>query len=433
MNNGDDVHQSLFRRKAIDAKKPKLDGDIVMVSPPTLKYVVGFCALVLTGLLIAACLIQYSSVVKVSGVVVPVDGVTRVMANFSGTLVERYVSSGDMVKVGQPLFKISTGRVLDSGRILETERRALINGKRDSIKNELSSSTLMRESDKSRIKNQIEKAKRNLGSLEKQLIASDEQQGAAKSTLQRYEKLLGLGYVSQDQYVEREIVFRDRSIEFERLKSAINSERFEITALNLDLSAVDGKYRSQRESLERMLLDADRDGFENATSEAQVLVARNDGVIIFGDTNIGAALEPMRTIGMIYDPKGKLQVELFLPPSAIGGISLDSRVALKFDSFPFQKYGLQFAKINSVSAVPTPTVDLAREFGGLIKSSGIVTDQSLYLAKAILEKDSIQAFGKRRYLSPGMTVTADISIEKMPLIYWVISPYTAAKGRLSLN
>ena len=108
-----------------------------------------------------------------------------------------------------------------------------------------------------------------------------------------------------------------------------------------------------------------------------------------------------------------LQVELWLPSSALGFVAVGQSVTLRLDAFPYQKFGVQQARLTEVN----------------VTAEQLAEGQWLHRAFAALDRQSVLAFGVEQALRPGMLVSADIELERRSLLEWVLEPLFSVRGR----
>jgi membrane fusion protein len=107
--------------------------------------------------------------------------------------------------------------------------------------------------------------------------------------------------------------------------------------------------------------------------------------------------------------QGHLEAQLQIAPTAIGFIKPGQLVRLRYDAFPYSKFGQAEGKIASISLMPA-------------------ADGS-YRARVALERDYVQAFGERVALRPGMSFTGEIVIEQRSMLEWLFEPLYALGRR----
>ena len=118
-------------------------------------------------------------------------------------------------------------------------------------------------------------------------------------------------------------------------------------------------------------------------------------------------------------------VELYASSRNIGFLKVGQKVRLRFDAFPYEKFGTQNGTINSISksAVPPEMIDNQR----LIKKDVI---EGLYQIRVKLSKPTITVYGKEEPLISGMTVIADVELDSRKIYEWILEPLYTIKGKI---
>jgi membrane fusion protein len=121
-------------------------------------------------------------------------------------------------------------------------------------------------------------------------------------------------------------------------------------------------------------------------------------------------------------PSGtNLHAQLLVPTRAIGFIAEGNPVVLRYDAFPFQRFGQYRGKVVSVGrTVWTP----GEKIGPLIAR------EPVYRIDVRLERQDVSSGGREFPLRPGMLASADILLEKRTVFEWVFEPVLALRERL---
>jgi hypothetical protein len=106
----------------------------------------------------------------------------------------------------------------------------------------------------------------------------------------------------------------------------------------------------------------------------------------------------------------RLQAQLLIPGRAIGFIEPGDRILLRYQAFPYQKFGHQAGRVASISR------------NAIAPTGGIRGAERVYRVRVDLEHQSIMAGGKPRPLRPGMLLDADLLGERRRLYEWILKP-----------
>ena len=123
----------------------------------------------------------------------------------------------------------------------------------------------------------------------------------------------------------------------------------------------------------------------------------------------------------------KLQAQLFAPSSAIGFLRPDQKVQLRYQAFPYQKFGHQSGAVVQVSRSPLQATELA---GLPLQAAAGGSAEPLYRITVRLDQQSVAAYGQAQALSPGMQLEADVLLDKRRLIEWLFEPVLGIAGRV---
>jgi len=97
---------------------------------------------------------------------------------------------------------------------------------------------------------------------------------------------------------------------------------------------------------------------------------------------------------------------------------------LRYDAFPYQKYGSSSGVIVSVGRSPFAPGELPSHLASTILSSMSVnqTSEALYRLKVKIQNQTVWADGKEYTLKPGMTLNADVKLENRRVWEWLAGP-----------
>ena len=112
-----------------------------------------------------------------------------------------------------------------------------------------------------------------------------------------------------------------------------------------------------------------------------------------------------------------------VPSRAIGFIRNGERVVLRYQAYPYQKFGQQYGRVADVSRSALSPQEVANLTG-----QPNVQEQHYRVVVALARQD-IVAYGRNEQLRPGMALEADVLIDKRRLIEWVLEPLFALGRR----
>ncbi len=146
-----------------------------------------------------------------------------------------------------------------------------------------------------------------------------------------------------------------------------------------------------------------------------MLRAPRDGIVSTVLPKPGQMVSTGQPLLAILPIGSTLQAQLLVPSRAVGFIDPGSRVVLRYEAYPYQKFGQQYGEVTDVSRSALGASDIA----ALIGQQG---QQPLYRVQVKLDKPFVLAYGKREALKPGMALQADILMDRRSLLEWVFEP-----------
>ena len=89
-----------------------------------------------------------------------------------------------------------------------------------------------------------------------------------------------------------------------------------------------------------------------------------------------------------------------------------------YDAYPYQKFGIARGEVRSVAAVAQRPDEI-----------GIATDSPalLYLVRVAPDASTVKAFGREHALQPGMELSADVVLEDLRLMDWLLEPLNSVR------
>lgn len=123
----------------------------------------------------------------------------------------------------------------------------------------------------------------------------------------------------------------------------------------------------------------------------------------------------------IMPDNAELQAVLLVPTRAYGFVQPGQHTRLRFDAFPYQRFGLYEGEvIKTAQAIVLPgEVDMP-----------VAAQEPVYRVEVALASQHIRAYGNSVPLQSGMLLSADIVLEQRSLLAWLFEPILSLKGRL---
>ena len=219
-----------------------------------------------------------------------------------------------------------------------------------------------------------------LAQLEKKRASITAEMGYKEKHLQELKKLLEKKYISLSTFYEK----KDDFVALERQKTGV-----EVEIINVN------------------------------HEKSYVIRSPIDGVIssvIYQEGQYTNLAKPMAKILPLH---ADLMAELFIPVRQSGFLHRKNKVTIRFDAYPYARFGTSTAKISEISkSILTDDEE----------DKPIRIGQPYYKATALLDKQFVTVYGKHKTIQHGMTISAVIVGSKRRIWQWILDPLFSFYG-----
>lgn len=405
---------TLFRPEVIEARRHRLAGTVIAAVPPSSKLYTAITASLAAVIIAILIFGSYASTANVRGVISYNAGLARVTSTAAGDVRAILVTSGQAVEAGAPLINLSTAQGAKglSAQLDEiTTQIAQLDRQLDIA---VASSTV----DTQALRQQRGGLIDTVASLERQRSISESQVRLGEQSLARFNRLAKQGAGSQRQADEARADLLSRRAQSEALGERLVDARSKIGAIAIQLGqrALDGDKARSMLLTQRAALVAQREDIKRA--DHIVLTAPVAGVVSDISAEVGQHLGPDKSLVTIIPRGSHIEAWLYAPSNAIGFAQPGQRVRLRFDAYPYQKYGWGRGTVVAISraAIDPANVDAA------VRPS----EPAFRIRVRIDSMGSIQM--PKDALRPGMTLAADVALKRRPLWALMLGSVTGAIG-----
>ena len=166
-----------------------------------------------------------------------------------------------------------------------------------------------------------------------------------------------------------------------------------------------------------------------AESEARrqiVVTAPQAGTVTAIQADLGSTAGNNTPLLTIVPAGSKLEAHLFTPSRSVGFVQAGQAVTLRYQAYPYQKFGHATGTVLSVSKSTLSPGDP----GARTAQAAVGREESLYRVVVTLDRQSVTSYGKEQSLQPGMQLQSDILLERRKLYEWALEPLYTLTGRL---
>lgn len=419
--------QTLFRQQAIDHVMIRQYGNVILTRPVSHVLLTSvFMALVI---LIIAFFALFETIRKapIHGMLVPTAGVIRIFSNQVGVIKEIRIKEGQFVREGEILFVVSSERSTSEMRSTEALISELLTKRRDSFHSELQQAKAQARHRHTALLRRTHDLQEEIKRLENQMQMQKQRIALSEQTVARFAQLKATNYISSAQLQEREAELldqRQRLFDIARIRSA--TERDLATAF---AEAQDITMQALRDenALRRNASTLEQDLTENEARREVPVRARQSGTITAIASNLGQTVNTSTLLASILPEGNKLEAEMYVPSHAVGFIKPGMTALLRYQAFPYQKFGQHRARVREVATTSVRLDELPTSAAAM---PGAAQSEPVYRIRLELDRQNVQAYGTAMPLRSGMLVDASVMLERRKLYEWVLEPLFSISGRM---
>ncbi|MDT9001614.1 HlyD family efflux transporter periplasmic adaptor subunit [Paucibacter sp. APW11] len=369
---------------------------------------------------------QYTRKARVSGHLVPDRGVLRVAPPQGGTVLLRQVSEGQSVKAGDILFVLA----LDSSaeQLGEGLKRNLAERER-SLGHSVQQQQRLTQQEAQGLLRRMAGLKEEEAQLQQEARLQAERLALTEQALQRLEALARDQFVSSAQVQTKREEVLGLQAQLQALSRQRETLHREWLALQAQYTELPLRAEVQQGELARDLAALQALGLETESRRRLVLRAPSDGQISTVLAEPGQTVPAGMVLANLLPAETRMLAHLYAPSSAIGFVHAQQQVQLRYQAFPYQKFGHQFGEVLQVTRTPLPATELAGLSLPAALSQG-AGSEPLYRITVALQKQTVQAYGQEQALTPGMQLEADVLLERRRLIEWIFEPLLSLAHRV---
>ena len=417
--------QYLFRQAAVDAAQTRWTGVASAIRPVSAWFLTGFLFIVAAAAILFLFIGSYTKKERVNGILMPAAGVLRVRAPENAVVASIAVREGQAVKAGDLLMQINRERFSDQAAALVMADQSL-GQQRDQISLQSGQTNKAGNAAMAMLEERARRATADLVNMAEEIRLQEQQVDAAQQVLANLKPLADEKIVSDIQYQQHSNQVLDLRARLEGLKRARAGLQTEIVVSRSEAASLKAKSAAEVAALERSLLALDQDRQLRRASVAMQIRAPLEGIVTALVVAAGQRVDSATTLATLVPVGSKMEAVLFVPSSAIGFIKPGRRVVLRYDAFPFEKFGQYFGTVATVSAADVPAADMVSPAAAQMPTDKRTTFRVL----VALEQEHIDAYGVAIKLKPGQTLAADIELDRRRLIEWIFDPLYALGKRI---
>lgn len=339
----------LFRPEVIrNHRSARLGG--IAISQPLGVWLLTLAAAGMAAAIVAFLLLgSYTRRASVAGQLVPLQGVVTLPAPVTGIVERLDAAEGDAASAGQTLAIIQAPRAMpesgNGGAALEQQirqQKASLKAAQDAQQQQLRQQA-------SGLNEQLQAARRELLQIEAEAATRQRQTRLAREKLARYQSLEKAGAASAVSVQEQQSAVFEHEAQTQTLLRQAASTRRLLAQLEQALRELPSQRAAARANHARDMAQLEQSEVQVRMDNRLAVTAPVAGVIAAQLVRQGQAVQAGQPLLSLLPGQGTLQAHLLAPSRAVGFIEPGDKVMLRYQAYPYQKFGHHTGRVASIS------------------------------------------------------------------------------------
>ncbi len=412
---------TLFRQQALSHQSNKLLGEVILIRP--LSFALLTTALVIIVVVIMAFLLygKYGRRETVSGYLLPDKGVVNIYAPYLGIAEKTYIKEGQSVSKNDKLYHVSTDFRMSENFSNNEKLLHYLAEEKASLEKKITLETIRFQEQKITLENQSQYLNQEIKQIKNQVHTAKKDLALAEKLWKKYKRLRKKNLIIEPELNQQEYNYLAKNTALQKIKQLLLSKTADLQTTKLQLKQLPTQRDIRLQELQSQQLALAERLTTIRSERGYDINSPIDGKVSAIIAKRGQKIDLSTPLLTIIPKNSTLQAELFLPSRSIGFTEIGQTVLMRYEAFPYQRYGLARGKIVEISKTVINPQEVRLAIG---------VKEPVYRVKVKLDKQSIQANGKTIFLQSGMQLSADILLEKRSLSEWLLEPIYSLRGRL---
>lgn len=421
--------QQLFRSAAISAQQTKTLGDIILVRPLSYRVLTAIAAACALLVVLFFAWGSYTKRSTVIGQLLPDSGLVKVYVPQLGVVLEKHVTEGQTVRAGQVLYVLSSERQSSTQGSIQANISHQVESRRLSLQEEMGKTRRLQQDERESLLKRIEGLSAEMQKLDNLIDGQRSRVKLSEDTVARYQSLLGQDYISREQVQQKQEELLDQRSRLQSMEREQIAVGREMATRQKEVSGLQFKHQNQLAQIDRGISTVDQELTESEGKRRLVIAAPTEGTATAVIAEVGQAVDGSRPLVSIVPTGATLQAQLYAPSRAVGFVRPGDAVLLRYQAYPYQKFGHARGKVLSVAKTALPSNEISA-LGNVSGNSNGQNSEPLYRINVGLDSQSITAYGQAQPLQAGMLLDADVLQDTRRLYEWVLEPLLSLTGKL---
>ena len=406
----------LFREEVLAARRMPWLGPISIAQGPSTWLLAAVACVAATLVLGLLAFGEYTRRTRVVGQLVPSSGLVTLQAPHQGMLSRVAVAEADRVDAGAPLVRIEVPSGTDRRPSAFAAVDGALDARAEALDDRYEAERAQLRSRQASLVEQRQAIEEELASLAAETALRRDQLALAEAAEARVRELHARQMVTLAQWQQQQLELLEQRATLQQALREAGQLRRQLAAVSLELASVPLQIDALSAAAERDRVSLRQERIETETRGEVVLAAPVAGVVSALLGHAGQSVQEGQPILTLLPDGARLEAHLLVPSRAIGFIAPGDPVLLRYQAFPYQKFGQARGEVLRVSRSALSRTELAA-----LAVGGSATEP-VYRVVVGLQHEHVLAFGRAEPLKSGMLLEADVLGETRRLWEWLLEP-----------
>ncbi|WLI78114.1 HlyD family secretion protein [Kosakonia sp. H02] len=419
----------MFRQQALENRKMRWRGRAILLPGIPAWLTITGCTLFMVAFLLFVTTGTYTRRVNVTGEITTWPRAINISSGVQGFVVKQFVSGGQDIKKGDPVYLIDVSKSTRNGIVNENQRNEIASQltRLDEMIALLQANKKTTLTALGQQKNQYSDA---LARSTEIIKRAEEGIKILKENMDNYRHYHARGLINKDQLTNQVALYYQQQNNFLNLSGQNEQNALQVNSLTSQIQTQATEFDNRINELELQRYEL-RKELVNTDANGEVIVrALSAGKIDSLSVTVGQMVNPGDSLAQILPEKiTEHYLVVWVPNDALPYISRGDRVNVRYEAFPAEKFGQFPATITSLAKTPASHQEMASYHGAPQNTQGMAVPYYKVLVK--LDKQRIDYAGKSMALENGMKAQITLFLEKRKIYQWMLSPFYDMKHSIT--
>jgi len=423
----------VFRKEVYEAKAKNWNGKALLISGISAWVISATSSIFIITLVSCITFGSYTRRINVSGEVTTYPHGVTIYSGVQGFASEILVSPHDFVKKGDVLMRIDVSKSTRRGSY-NFEKRTDLSSQIDKVNSIISGLKTNKKVTIDAIRSELEQ---NISALElssRILIRAEEGNRVMKKVYDDYKSYSLRGLVTKDQLSSQATTYFQQQNNISDLLSIKRNYEIQISRLNSELITQSSEFDNKIYTFEMQSLELKRELLNNDVDEEFIVKAPTDSYIDSVSTTQSQMVREGDSLFQLRPGKvDTFYVVFWVTNEALPYINTGDYVNIRYDAYPFQKFGQFASRIVSISSTPVSPQEMQTYRGAPDLAATPSTPYYKVMVKPVRQRivQKIKTYG----FENGMKAQGTLFLENRRIYQWIFSPFydmrISSKGPLN--